>query len=111
MRIEEEQLGAISILRPVGALTNTDALDVLKQFDRVARESLGRWVLDLSAVPYLDSGGVETLAEMSDRAAQRGQIMRLCSLQPTVSETLELTDLAPMFDRFPDVHAAIRSFL
>jgi anti-anti-sigma regulatory factor len=40
-----------------------------------------------------------------------GQSLKLCSVNKTIREVLELTDLAAQFDQFDDATSAVRSFL
>jgi anti-anti-sigma factor len=72
---------------------------------------MGRFVVDMSAVPYVDSGGLEALADVSEELGRGGQTLRLCAANKTVREVLELTDLASLFDHFDDANTAVRSFL
>jgi anti-sigma B factor antagonist len=73
--------------------------------------SLGRFVVDMSAVPYVDSKGLEALVEITEEMSRSGQALRLCAPNKTMREVLELTDLASQFDHFEDTNTAVRSFL
>jgi anti-anti-sigma regulatory factor len=42
---------------------------------------------------------------------QTGHALRLCGANETLRQVLELTDLAPQFEQYADVNAAVRSFL
>jgi anti-sigma B factor antagonist len=111
MRISETRSGAVTVLKPEGPILEPDA-DALKQkLMATLGASLGRFVLDLSAVPYLDSKGLEALVEVTEEMSASGQALRLCAPNKTVREVLELTDLASMFDHFEDTNTAVRSFL
>jgi anti-anti-sigma factor len=111
MNIEHHKHGAVTVLRPVGPVTLDDA-DQLR--DRLLEEkgrTLGRLVLDATAVPFIDSRGLEGLIEVNDEYAGIGQALKLCGLTDVVREALEITDLAGSFEMFEDVNAAVRSFL
>jgi anti-anti-sigma factor len=111
MRINETRSGAVTVLKPEGPILEPDA-DALKQkLMATLGASLGRFVLDMSAVPYLDSKGLEALVEVTEEMSGSGQALRLCAPNKTVREVLELTDLASMFDHFEDTNTAVRSFL
>ena len=73
--------------------------------------SLGRFVVDMSAIPYVDSKGLETMVEVTEEMGKSGQVLRLCAANKTVREVLELTDLTSHFDHFEDATTAVRSFL
>ena len=111
MKITEQRQGAVTVLKPEGPLVE-QAAPVLKQrLVQVLGASLGRFVVDLSAVPYVDSKGLEALVEVTEEMGRSGQALRLCAANKTVREVLELTDLASHFDHFADANTAVRSFL
>lgn len=111
MQIETERQGAVTVLKPRGPLVAADA-DVLRQAgaDAIA-QSMGRMVIDASAIVYLDSSGIESLFDLADELANAGQVLKLCGSNETVREVLELTETAVMFEHFEDVPSAVRSFL
>ncbi|QOI99179.1 MAG: STAS domain-containing protein [Phycisphaeraceae bacterium] len=111
MNIEERREGAVTVVRPQGPLVLGDAEQFKAAVDDVMTRSLGRFVIDASAVPYLDSRGLETLAEISETLSQRGGVLRLCGANDTLREVFDLTDTSPLFEHFADVNAGVRSFL
>lgn len=111
MRINEQRSGAVTVLRPEGPLLEADAAVLKKKLMATLGASLGRFVLDMSAIPYVDSKGLEALVEVTEEMSRSGQALRLCAPNKTVREVLELTDLASQFDHFEDTNTAVRSFL
>ena len=111
MRINEQKSGAVTVLKPEGPLLEADAAVLKKKLMATLGASLGRFVLDRSAIPYVDSKGLEALVEVTEEMSRSGQALRLCAPNKTVREVLELTDLASMFDHFEDTNTAVRSFL
>ncbi|MBL9031538.1 MAG: STAS domain-containing protein [Phycisphaerae bacterium] len=111
MEITETTKGAVLVLRPRGPLCGTDASQLRERATAAAAESMGRLVLDASAVPFVDSVGLEALADVGDVLGQTGHTLRLAGANETVREVLDLTDLASQFEHFEDVNAAVRSFL
>jgi anti-sigma B factor antagonist len=111
MRISEQRSGAVTVLRPEGPLLEADAVAFKQTLMKTLGASLGRFVVDMSAVPYVDSKGLEALVEVTEEMSRSGQALRLCAQNKTVREVLELTDLASMFDHFEDTNTAVRSFL
>ena len=111
MQIEQTRQGAVTVLRPLGALVGGDA----EQFDTALGEamsaSLGRLVVDASAVPLADSRGLEAIASASEQMQSFGQTLRMCGAGETLREVLEITDLSASLEHFADVNTAIRSFL
>lgn len=111
MEILEQPQGAVLVLRPQGPLVQSDAEQLRTRLLEVLRQSLGRVVVDASGIPFVDSSGLEALADVSEELGRGGQALKLCSTNETVREVLELTDLASQFEHFEDIQTAVRSFL
>lgn len=111
MEIAEQSHGAVKVLRPAGALTAADAAQFLARASQVAQASLGRLVVDASAVAYADSQGLEALLDLTERLQRGGRVLKLCAAGQTLREALELTGLAELFEQYEDVNSAVRSFL
>ena len=111
MKIHEQLQGAVTVLRPEGALIDTDAGVLKQRLLQTLSSSLGRFVVDMSTIPYVDSKGLEALVEITEEMGRSGQALRMCGANKTVREVLELTDLASLFEHFADANTAVRSFL
>jgi anti-sigma B factor antagonist len=111
MEILEQTQGAVRVLKPRGPLAAPDADDFKTRATVTATESLGRVLIDASAIPFADSRGLEVLAELSDELGQSGRSLKLCCATDTLREVLELTELAGLFEFYDDVNDAVRSFL
>ena len=111
MKITESRQGAVVVLKPEGALIENDAAAAKARFMATLGASVGRFVVDMSAVPYVDSKGLEALVEVSEEMSRGGQALRLCCANKTVREVLEITDLGSLFEHFEDTNTAVRSFL
>jgi len=111
MEIKEERKGAVTVLRPVGPLAQADADQFKNRLMEVRTASLGRFVIDASAVPFIDSKGLEALVDANNELASSGQSLKLCSINETLREVLDLTELFNLFEQYEDVSAAVRSFL
>jgi anti-anti-sigma factor len=111
MEILEQTKGAVKVLKPRGPLIGSDA----DQFKRAASDaagiSLGRIVVDASSIAYVDSRGLEVIAELSEELSQSGLSLKVCGTNETVREVLELTELGSMVEHYSDVTSAVRSFL
>ena len=111
MEIQQNNHGAVTVLKPIGPLCEEDADAVKTQTIEASARNLGRVVLDASAVPYIDSRGLEVLVEVAEALSQGGQALKLCGANEVLREVVELTDVAPLIEQFPDVNTAVRSFL
>src|SRR3989442_13557778 len=108
MDIGTQRQGAVTVVKPQGALLEADAEQVKAALLQTASANLGRVVLDMEAIPFVDSRGLEVLVEVSEELSEGGQVLKLCASNKTVREVLEITELAPMFEYFEDANSAAR---
>ena len=111
MKIQESKQGAVTVLKPAGPLTQNDATEFRTVAMRVVESNLGRMLVDMSAIPFVDSLGLEVLVELTEELQKSGQMLRVCAANKTLREVFSLTGVAPQFEQFDDVNTAIRSFL
>jgi len=111
MEIQEQRQGAVTVLKPNGPLNRDDVDQFRQKVNATLGRSMGRLVVDASAVPFADSRGLEVLVDASQQLEDSGQVLRLCAVGPTLREILELTGLSPRFEFFEDANQAVRSFL
>jgi len=111
VEITENRHGAVAVVKPTGPLMGADAERLKAHLADVTSRSLGRFVLDASAIPLADSRGLEVLAEAAQELGDSGQTLRMCGAGETLREVLELTELAGLFEHYADVNTAVRSFL
>jgi anti-anti-sigma factor len=111
MTIHEQKHGAVTVLIPEGPLIQADAERFKERAVVTFSKSLGRFVVDASKMPFIDSKGLESLLDINDHLAQSGQALKLCSLNKTIREVLDLTDLSSSFEQYEDITTAVRSFL
>jgi len=111
MDIKTQYRGAVLVVRPSGPLTGPDADTFKTALQGFVRENLGRVVIDASALPYVDSKGLETLADIAEELALSGKGLKLCAANETIRQVIELTGLTPQFEHFEDTNLAVRSFL
>ncbi len=64
----------------------------------VAEEKPRRIVIDLSAVPYMDSSGVASMVKLLSRARKVGTTLHLAGLNERVRSIFEITRLDQVFD-------------
>src|ERR1043165_5536132 len=103
VEIVEQIQGAITVIRPVGPITAVEIDQVKSRAVDVMEKNMGRIVFDASAVPFVDSRGIEMLADLTEQLSQGGRALKLCGAQPTLREVLELTGWANTFEFFDDV--------
>jgi len=111
MHISQYKVGAITVIRPGGPLVKADAAALTGAVRRGVHESLGRLILDLEAVPFVDSAGLESLMDCADELSSLGLTLRVCATSPTVREALAVTGCDQGLEFHADTNAAARSFL
>ncbi len=111
MEFKEQKHGAVSVIKPDGALTEADASLFCSRLREAIGDSKGRLVLDASEISYVDSAGLEALLEISESLAETGRVFKLTGANETLREVFDLTQITGAFECFDDVNAAVRSFL
>jgi anti-sigma B factor antagonist len=111
MKIIETKQGAVTVIKPSGPLTQADATEFRTLTMKALESNLGRILVDMSAIPFVDSMGLEALADLTEEMTKSGQVLKLCATNKTLREVMTLTGLSPMFEHFDDVNTAVRSFL
>ena len=111
MQIESERQGAVTVLKPRGPLVAEDADALrLRGSDTIAA-SLGRMGSEAAACVFVARRGIESPLARADERADAGRVLKLCGVNETVREVLELTETGGAFEHYEDVTAAVRSFL
>ena len=111
MDIQTCHRGAVLVVRPAGPLTGADADTFKTAIQGFVRENLGRVIIDASAMAYVDSKGLESLADIAEELGLSGKGLKLCAANETVRQVIDLTGLSPQFEHFEDTNSAVRSFL
>lgn len=109
MKIAHEDYDQLSVLTIRGDLT-LDHTEALKSaaMERLARQTRD-FVLDITAMDFIDSKGLEMLLWLQEQAGERLGQIRLAGKSDNVAKILEMTRLANRFDSHPDLEAAIKS--
>ncbi len=111
MKIDEQKVGTVDLLTPMGPLVDEDAAQFC---DLLAQRLLSpnpRVVVSMQEVSYLDSAALEGLLDATEHLGGRASILKLARVAPTCREIVELTGIAGKFRFFNDVQDAVRSFL
>jgi anti-sigma B factor antagonist len=111
VEIRTQQRGAVIVVRPDGPLTVAEADSFKGRMSELIRENLGRVVIDASGLPYVDSRGLESLADVAQELGRTGKGLKVCAANETIRQVLELTGLSTQFEHFDDANSAVRSFL
>ena len=111
MDIETKTLDGIKIVKLTGKLSMGAPLD---RFNTTMGDLLGqshnKIVIDLEAVPTIDSSGIGMLVRYLTSAKQSGGSIRLLKPSKFVSQTLKMVGLLNLFSTYEDLPQAVASF-
>ena len=111
MRIDTNRHGAVTVIHPTGpVITEDDATQLRTQTFEVLGTTLGRFILDVSEMTFVDSYGLEALVDITEELRAGGQSLKLSGISDTLREILSITDVISKFQQFEDVQTAVRSF-
>ncbi|MFQ5592054.1 MAG: STAS domain-containing protein [Phycisphaerae bacterium] len=111
MKVEQQRVGTVDVLSPIGALVDEDAATFSTLLLARLQSSNPRVVVAMQDVPYLDSVALEGMLGAADVLAERAMDLKLVKVTSTCRDIFALTDLSGRFRFFDDVQDAVKSFL
>ncbi|PHN03916.1 STAS domain-containing protein [Flavilitoribacter nigricans] len=100
----------IQLLQVGDLLSEHTNKEVLRTVDDQIEQGFYNFVVDLSAVDYINSIGLNLLILLRERTRKQGGKVVLASLSPTVVKLFEMTKLSPLFEQTDTVEAAFGVF-
>ncbi len=98
------------LAKPVGEISFTRSPQLRSELmELIQQHKPARLVLDMSAIPYMDSSGVATLVETMQQQRQNGAKLVLCQMQERVRSVFEISRLDMVFTIVADVDAAMKA--
>ena len=111
MEITERTVGGITILDLSGKLTIGDGAELLKdKSESLVFQGLNQVIVNLGAVPYIDSGGLGQLVACYTTLAKAGGRLKLLKVGTRNHDLLSITKLVSVFDTFDTEREAIESY-
>jgi anti-anti-sigma factor len=105
--IEKPKPG-VAVVRFTGPLTLGTSLHAVDaQLQKTIKDGAARVVLDMAAVPYMDSAGLGALVQASGMARQQGGELRLCGVSERVAELIKMTRTDGLLPMDADVDASL----
>jgi len=111
MQINERALRGLTVLDLNGKLTIDNGAQLLK--DKCASlvfQQRSQVILNLAAVPYIDSGGLGQLVACYATMAKAGGRLTLVNLTTRNHDLLSITRLVAVFETFESEEAAVQSY-
>ena len=107
--IETVDTSEIKIVAPQGRLDVLSAPVLREHLDHLVAEGATKFVIDLSAVPFLDSAGMSILVSLLKRARQGGGNVKLVAPHAMAPrQLLDLTRFDRVFPMADSVEAALQ---
>ncbi len=97
MEINVEQRDSLIVLSPSGDVDLSSSKDLQQAVRQTMNKKPQRVVVDLAAVPYMDSSGVATLVEAMQIARKQSTELVLASMQAKVRSIFEIARLDRVF--------------
>lgn len=111
MEIEERTSGDVKILDLKGKMTLGEGDELLKdKVNSLLLQGHRKLVLNLGAVPYIDSAGLGEIVRTYTTVNRKGGSLKLLNLTKRIQDLLSITKLLTVFDTFDSEHDAVRSF-
>jgi anti-sigma B factor antagonist len=111
MEIFERTVDAITILDLRGKLTIGEGAEMLKdKSESLVFQGRNRVIVNLAAVPYIDSGGLGQLVACYTTLAKAGGRLKLLNVNAKNHDLLSITKLVSVFDTFDTEREAIESY-
>jgi anti-sigma B factor antagonist len=111
MKIDSRIVGDIQVLDCSGKLTLGDDTQVIRNTIRgILKEGGKKIVLNLEAVPYIDSSGIGELVSTYTTVAKGGGQLKLLNLTKRIYESLSIMKLLFVFQIYDSEQATVNSF-
>ncbi len=112
MKINSREKDGAVILDMTGRLVlGEDTLLLREQVRALISKGHKKILLNLQAVPYIDSSGLGELVSAFTAVRREGGDLKLLNLGPKVHGLLQITKLYTVFEVYQDEKVAICSFL
>jgi anti-sigma B factor antagonist len=111
LAITERQIGAVTVLDLVGKLTiDHDAQRLKDKINSLIQQGRTQIILNLTDVPYIDSGGLGQLVASYGSVAKTSGGLRLLGVSKRNHDLLSITRLVTLFDAYDSENEGVESF-
>jgi anti-sigma B factor antagonist len=111
MQIEERVVGDVTVLDLRGKIILGEGDEILKdKINSLIAQDRKKILLNLEAVPYIDSAGLGMIVRSYTTASQRGGQLKLVNLTKRITDLLSITKLLTVFETFDVERDALNSY-
>jgi anti-sigma B factor antagonist len=101
----------VVILDLKGKITLGEGDELLKdKVNSLVNQGYKKIVLNLAAVPYIDSAGLGEVVRTYTTVSRQGGSLKLLNLTKRITDLLSITKLLTVFETFDTENDAVRSF-
>jgi len=111
MKIEQSQQGTVLVLTPFGALVDSDSTQFADLLKKHLDKGNVRIIVDMNAVPFIESDGLEMLLNVSEDATACGGGLRIANPSDIVKDIIISTRLNTKIEMHQELADARRSLL
>ena len=108
LTVDVSQLAGYAVVTVAGSIDFTTRQLLEEQLDRALELTRLAVIVDLSAVDYCDSTGLNTFAKARRQATARGIVVVTAGLRDRVEYVFAMTRLNQAFYSQPDLETAVR---
>ena len=111
MEIVERTVNDVTVLDLKGKMTLGEGDELLKdKINSLVLQGRKKLVLNLEAVPYIDSAGLGEIVRTYTTVSRQGGKLKLLNLTKRIEDLLSITKLLTVFDTFDSEAEAIKSY-
>jgi anti-sigma B factor antagonist len=111
MQIDERVVDDVTILDLKGKMTLGEGDELLKdKINSLASQGHKKLILNLEAVPYIDSAGLGEIVRTYTSISRQGGKLKLLNVSKRIYDLLVITKLVTIFDSYEDEAEAVKSF-
>lgn len=111
MEIAERKVNDVTVLDLTGKMTLGEGDELLKQtINNLLAAGNKKIVLNLGAVPYIDSAGLGEVVRTHTTVSRQGGSLKLLNLTKRIEDLLSITKLLTVFDTYDSEAEAVQSF-
>jgi len=111
MRLESQIRDGVCVLRLQGRFVTGSDAELVSAQNSLQQAGIAKAIVDLGAVPYIDSTGLAFVVELHKSLTSRGGQLFLADANERIREVLQMTrigEIIPLFDDVEDAEAALR---
>ena len=111
MEIDERTIGDVVVLDIKGRVQLGEGDEMLKdKVNSLLNQGRKKIVLNLAAVPYIDSAGLGEVVRTFTTVSRQGGSLKLLNLTKRITDLLAITKLLTVFDTYDSEQDAVQSF-